>query len=176
VEDVDDTNYDWFAGQMNQFAGTNVYKMPVDQHELMAMIAPRALLETGNSGQYWLSNGSNYVVARATQRIYLRRRIAPTKTRFNSNVTGAARDEDTKLRLVPHLSLKGQTICNEIVDSSSSIIGHTTACKRSCSDRSGDELVPAKLSMRALQFELFPSPYHPKLSGSKAYTGLSILS
>jgi hypothetical protein len=70
VEDVDDTNYDWFAGQMNQFAGSNVYKMPVDQHELMAMIAPRALLETGNSGQYWLSNGSNYVVARATQRIY----------------------------------------------------------------------------------------------------------
>jgi hypothetical protein len=70
VEDVDDTNYDWFAGQMNQFAGPNVYKMPVDQHELMAMIAPRALLETGNSGQYWLSNGSNYVVARATEKIY----------------------------------------------------------------------------------------------------------
>ena len=70
VEDVDDTNYDWFAGQMNQFAGANVYKLPVDQHELMAMVAPRALLETGNSGQYWLSNGSNYVAARATQRIY----------------------------------------------------------------------------------------------------------
>jgi hypothetical protein len=30
VEEVDDTNYDWFAGQMNQFAGPNVYKMPVD--------------------------------------------------------------------------------------------------------------------------------------------------
>jgi len=70
VEDVDDTNYDWFAGQMKQFAGANVYKLPVDQHELMAMVAPRALLETGNSGQYWLSNGSNYVAARATQRIY----------------------------------------------------------------------------------------------------------
>jgi len=70
VEDVDDTNYDWFAGQMYQFAGPNVYKMPVDQHELMAMIAPRALLETGNSEQYWLSNGSNYVASRATERIY----------------------------------------------------------------------------------------------------------
>lgn len=70
VEDVDDTNYDWFAGQMHQFAGPNVYKMPVDQHELMAMVAPRALLETGNSGQYWLSNGSNYIAARATQKIY----------------------------------------------------------------------------------------------------------
>ena len=30
VEEVDDTNYDWFARQMNQFAGPNVYKMPVD--------------------------------------------------------------------------------------------------------------------------------------------------
>jgi hypothetical protein len=70
VEDVDDTNYDWFAGQMNQFAGANVYKMPFDQHELMALVAPRALLETGNASQYWLSNGSNYISARATQRIY----------------------------------------------------------------------------------------------------------
>lgn len=70
VEDVDDTNYDWFAQTMQQFAGDNVYKLPIDHHELMALIAPRALLETGNSEQYWLSNGSNYVSARATQRIY----------------------------------------------------------------------------------------------------------
>jgi len=70
VEDVDDTNYDWFAQSMLQFAGDNVYKMPFDQHELMGLIAPRALLETGNASQYWLSNGSNYVSARATQQIY----------------------------------------------------------------------------------------------------------
>jgi len=70
VEDVDDTNYDWWAGQMMQFAGPNVYKMLVDQHELMAMIAPRALLETGNTEFYFLSNGSNYVASRATERIY----------------------------------------------------------------------------------------------------------
>ena len=70
VEDVDDTNYDWWGGQMMQFAGANVYKMPVDQHELMALIAPRALLETGNTEFYFLSNGSNYVASRATQKIY----------------------------------------------------------------------------------------------------------
>ena len=70
VEDVDDTNYDWWAGQMMQFAGPNVYKMPVDQHELMAMVAPRALLSTGNTEFYFLSNGSNYVASRATQRIF----------------------------------------------------------------------------------------------------------
>jgi len=70
VEDVDDTSYDWWADQMQQFSGDNVYKMPVDQHELMALVAPRALLETGNTEYYLLSNGSNYVAARATQKIY----------------------------------------------------------------------------------------------------------
>lgn len=70
VEDVDDTSYDWFGGQMLQFAGDNVYKLPVDHDELEALVAPRALLETGNTDYYWLSNRSNYVSARATQRIY----------------------------------------------------------------------------------------------------------
>jgi hypothetical protein len=70
VEDIHDTSYEWFGGQMRQFAGDNGYKMPTDHHELMAMIAPRALLETGNTDFYWLSNRSNYVSARATQRVY----------------------------------------------------------------------------------------------------------
>jgi hypothetical protein len=70
VEDVDDTNYDWFAGQMLQFAGANVYKLPYDQDELMALVAPRALLQTGNASQYWLSNGSAYISSRATEEIF----------------------------------------------------------------------------------------------------------
>jgi hypothetical protein len=70
VEDIHDTNYDWFAGQMRQFAEDNGYKLPTDHEELMAMVAPRALLETGNTDFYWLSNRSNYVSARAAQRIY----------------------------------------------------------------------------------------------------------
>lgn len=70
VEDVHDTSYDWFGGQMRQFALDSGYKMPTDHHELMAMIAPRALLETGNTDFYWLSNRSNYISARATQQIY----------------------------------------------------------------------------------------------------------
>ena len=70
VEDIDDTDYNWFGGQMLPFSGANVYKLPVDHHELMAMVAPRALLETGNSEFYFLSNGSNYISARATQRIF----------------------------------------------------------------------------------------------------------
>lgn len=70
VEDIDDTSYEWFGQQMKQFAGDNVYKLPTDHDELMAMVAPRALLETGNTDFYWLSNRSNYISARATQRVY----------------------------------------------------------------------------------------------------------
>ncbi|HEV2323022.1 MAG TPA: hypothetical protein VGS10_03620 [Terracidiphilus sp.] len=70
VEDIHDTSYDWFAGQMRQFAENNAYKLPEDHDELMAMVAPRALLETGNTDYYWLSNRSNYISARATQKIY----------------------------------------------------------------------------------------------------------
>jgi hypothetical protein len=70
VEDIDDADYDWWAGQLKQFAGDNVYKLPTDHDELMALVAPRALLETGNTDFYWLSNRSNLVAARATQQIY----------------------------------------------------------------------------------------------------------
>ena len=70
VEDIDDTNYDWWSQQMQQFSGDNVYKLPTDHDELMALVAPRALLQTGNTDFYWLSNRSNLVASRATQEIY----------------------------------------------------------------------------------------------------------
>lgn len=70
VESLTHTDHNWFAGQMFQFSKNNVYKLPTDHHELMAMVAPRALLETGNTDYFWLSNRSNYVSARATQQIY----------------------------------------------------------------------------------------------------------
>lgn len=69
-EDIQRTNYNWFAGQMRQFQADNGYKLPTDHHELMAMVAPRALLVTGNTDFYWLSNRSNYITSRATQRVY----------------------------------------------------------------------------------------------------------
>jgi hypothetical protein len=55
---------------MRQFAADNGYKLPTDHHELMGMVAPRALLVTGNTDFYWLSNRSNYITSRATKRIY----------------------------------------------------------------------------------------------------------
>jgi hypothetical protein len=69
-EDIQRTSYDWFGGQMRQFSGDNGYKLPHDHHELMGMVAPRALLVTGNTDFYWLSNRSNYITSRAAKRIY----------------------------------------------------------------------------------------------------------
>src|SRR5947199_47075 len=48
----------------------NTFKMPEDHHELLAMVAPRALLVSGNTDFYWLSNHSNYVNSLAAQQIY----------------------------------------------------------------------------------------------------------
>ncbi|MBN8877733.1 MAG: cadherin domain-containing protein [Sphingobacteriales bacterium] len=70
VEKLGATSNQWFSNDMFQFAGTNVSKLPHDHHELMAMVAPRALLVTGNTDFTWLANPSAYVSARATKEIF----------------------------------------------------------------------------------------------------------
>ncbi len=70
VEKIDNTDYKWFKDSLQQFSADNVYKLPYDHHELMAMVAPRALLATGNTDFTWLSNQANYVTSRATKSIY----------------------------------------------------------------------------------------------------------
>lgn len=71
VEDADNTDYSWFNGTtMHQFSGANIYKLPTDHHELMAMVAPRALLQTGDSVYYWLGDRSATFDSLATEKIY----------------------------------------------------------------------------------------------------------
>jgi hypothetical protein len=70
VEDIDNTDYDWFMDSMIQFAGNNVSYLPEDHHELMAMCAPRALYVTANPDYTWLSNPSCYVASSACQQVY----------------------------------------------------------------------------------------------------------
>ena len=71
VEDDDNTDYSWFNGTtMKQYAGANIYKTPTDHHELMAMIAPRALVQTGDSVYYWLGDRSATFDSLATEKIY----------------------------------------------------------------------------------------------------------
>lgn len=70
VEKLGATDHNWFKESMWQFAGSNVSKLPHDHHELMAMVAPRALLVTGNTDFEWLANPSCYVSARAAKEVY----------------------------------------------------------------------------------------------------------
>ena len=70
VETASRTDFSWFASPLRAFNGNNIYKLPHDHHELMAMVAPRALLTTSNASQLWLSSKAAYVAARATQRVY----------------------------------------------------------------------------------------------------------
>ena len=69
VETLGRTSHVWFMENMFQFA-QSVPKLPYDHHELMAMVAPRALFVTGNPDFIWLADESGYVASRATQKIY----------------------------------------------------------------------------------------------------------
>jgi hypothetical protein len=70
VEKLGATDYRWFKDDMKQFENANVAKLPHDHHELMAMIAPRALLVTGNTDFEWLANPAAYVSARAAHEVW----------------------------------------------------------------------------------------------------------
>jgi len=70
VETLGATNGTWFISDMFKFAGANVSKLPHDHHELMAMVAPRALLVLGNPDMVWLAEESGYVSCRAAQKVW----------------------------------------------------------------------------------------------------------
>jgi hypothetical protein len=70
VETVAKTDYNWFKESLRQFANDNVAKLPYDHHELMAMVAPRALLVTGNPSQIWLADESGYVGSKAAKEVW----------------------------------------------------------------------------------------------------------
>lgn len=63
-------NYAWFLESMRQFAGKNVNRLPIDHHELAALIAPRALLVLGNTDYEWLAEESNYVSCQAARMVW----------------------------------------------------------------------------------------------------------
>lgn len=70
VETLGATSHAWFMESMFQFSGANVAKLPMDHHELMAMVAPRALLVLGNPDFVWLADESGYVSCRAAHEVW----------------------------------------------------------------------------------------------------------
>ena len=70
VETLGRTSYAWFLESIRQFAGKNVNRLPIDHHELAALIAPRALLVLGNTDYEWLAEESNYVSCQAARMVW----------------------------------------------------------------------------------------------------------
>jgi len=70
VENLGNTSQAWFIQDMWQFTGKNVSKLPHDHHELMAMVAPRALFVMGNPDYVWLADESGYVSCEAAKRVW----------------------------------------------------------------------------------------------------------
>jgi hypothetical protein len=69
VETLGRTNHVWFMEDMFQFS-KEVSKLPFDHHELMAMIAPRALLVLGNPDYEWLADESGFVSCKAAKQVW----------------------------------------------------------------------------------------------------------
>lgn len=69
VETLGRTSHAWFIEDMFKFSNA-VAKLPHDHHELMAMVAPRALLVLGNPDYEWLADESGYVSCRAAHEVW----------------------------------------------------------------------------------------------------------
>ena len=67
VEKIDNTNYAWFMTSMKNL---DPYKLPHDHHELVAMIAPRAVIILGNDDYDWLGDESGYKATMATVEVF----------------------------------------------------------------------------------------------------------
>lgn len=77
VENLDKTDYHWFLEyQRENFGGEKVYRLPYDQHELCAMVCPRALLLLGNPDFQWLADDAMLVSAQAAKKVWERFGIA----------------------------------------------------------------------------------------------------
>ena len=77
LEDIDKTDYHWFLeSQRDHFKGDSVYRLPYDQHELCAMVCPRALLLLGNPDYVWLSDAAMLPSAVAARTVWERFGIA----------------------------------------------------------------------------------------------------
>ena len=71
VERSFNTNDAWFyANIKTDYAKEKIALLPIDHHELAAMVCPRALLYFGNSDYKWLADESGYVSVNAAKEVY----------------------------------------------------------------------------------------------------------
>ena len=70
VERITNTNYTWFSPSLKDNFDGRADRLPFDHHEILAMIAPRAVLVLGNGDYEWLCDHSGYVSCRAAEYVY----------------------------------------------------------------------------------------------------------
>jgi hypothetical protein len=67
IEKIDNTNYSWFLSSMKSL---DPYSLPHDHHELIAMIAPRAVVALGNQDFEWLGDESGWRSINAAKEVW----------------------------------------------------------------------------------------------------------
>ena len=87
METLGNTSHAWFTEDMFRFANS-VEKLPYDHHELMAMVAPRALLVLGNPDYEWLADESGYVSSKAAHEVW---KAFGIPDRFGFSIVGGHR-------------------------------------------------------------------------------------
>ena len=69
-EGVGNTNGSWFKNTFINTFRNNIYRMPYDHHELVAMVAPRAMIVLGNADYEWMADESAHVSSKAAQTVW----------------------------------------------------------------------------------------------------------
>jgi hypothetical protein len=67
IEKIDNTSAAWFLASMKQL---DPYSLPHDHHELIAMIAPRAVVALGNQDYEWLGDESGWKSINAAKEVW----------------------------------------------------------------------------------------------------------
>lgn len=70
VERIENTNYSWFSPKFKDDFNGKIALLPYDHHQIIAMIAPRAVLILGNPDFEWLCDYSGYVSCQAAAKVW----------------------------------------------------------------------------------------------------------
>ncbi|MBQ2099105.1 MAG: hypothetical protein II480_13065, partial [Bacteroidales bacterium] len=70
VERVENTNYSWFSPKFKEDFNGKLALLPYDHHQIISMIAPRAVLILGNPDFEWLCDYSGYVSSAAAAKVW----------------------------------------------------------------------------------------------------------
>ena len=114
IEKIDNTNYSWFLSNMKNLSPS---QLPHDHHELIAMIAPRAVIALGNPGFVWLGDESGYKSVMAAKEVW---KAFGIPENIGYDFTGghehcsAASQQVTSINAFVNKFLKGQSASTEI--------------------------------------------------------------